>query len=251
MLFDHAQDVIGSESVDVMNYLQVAAIMNGMNCQPRPVFQGFVAYTPALQRLNEEYFQSPGRPHFVMLSQQATDGRFPGLEDSAALNYVLNNYAPVGRDGRFLLLHQQTAKDLPFQLVHEETLRFGKEVDLRPWASGPLFMTAEITPNLLGRVVQTVYQQQPLSMRILADDGERSYRIVPSMAEQPFLISPVLDTNFDVMNLYSVASPAKNWRASLLSVRHTVRSSSKLRSICDSIPQPDFPWRRDGSRHPA
>ena len=166
LLLDHAKDVIGNESVDVMNYLLLAAVVNEMNYQPRPVIQGFVAYTPALQSLNEEYFRSAGRPHFVMLCQQATDGRFPALEDSAALNYVLNNYVPVARDGRFLILQQRTAEDPAFQLVHEENLRFGEKLDLRPWAHGPLFMSVEITPSLLGRAATFLYQQHPLYMRV-------------------------------------------------------------------------------------
>ena len=151
LLLDHAKDVIGNESVDVMNYLLLAAVVNEMNYQPRPVIQGFVAYTPALQSLNEEYFRSAGRPHFVMLCQQATDGRFPTLEDSAALNYVLNNYVPVARDGRFLILQQRTAEDPAFQLVHEETLRFGEKLDLRPWAHGPLFMSVDDRSQLAGK----------------------------------------------------------------------------------------------------
>ncbi len=203
LLLDHAQDVVGNESVDVMNYLQLAAVINGMNYQPRPVFQGFVAYTPPLQRLNEDYFQSARRPHYVMLCQQATDGRFPALEDSATLNYVLNNYVPAARDGRFLILRQQTAEDTGLQLVHEQTLHFGERLDLRPWVNGPLFMSVEITPSLLGRAVTILYQLQPLSMRVSRNQEEEQYRFVPSMAERPFLVSPLLNTNFDVMNLYA------------------------------------------------
>ena len=174
-----------------------------MNYQPRPVIQGFVAYTPALQSLNEEYFRSAGRPHFVMLCQQATDGRFPTLEDSAALNYVLNNYVPVARDGRFLILQQRTAEDPAFQLVHEETLHFGEKLDLRPWAHGPLFMSVAIAPSLLGRAVTFLYQQHPLYMRVSRGQVEERYRIVPSMAERPFLVNPLLNSNYDVMNLYA------------------------------------------------
>ena len=151
LILDRAKDVIGNESVDVMNYLLLAPVVNDLNYQPRPVIQGFVAYTPALQSLNEEYFRSAGRPHYVMLCQEATDGRFPALEDSAALNYVLNNYVPVARDGRFLILQQQTAEDPAFQLVHEENLRFGEKLDLRSWGHGPLFMSVTITPNLAGK----------------------------------------------------------------------------------------------------
>ena len=203
LLLDHAKDVVGNESVDVMNYLLLAPVVNEMNYQPRPVIQGFVAYTPALQNLNREYFRCAARPHYVMLCQQATDGRFPALEDSAALNYVLNNYVPVARDGRFLILQQQTAEDPAFQLVHEVTMRFGEKLDLRPWADGPLFMSVEINSSLLGKAAALLYQQHPLYMRVSRNQQEDRYRIVPSMAEQPFLVSPLLDTNYDVVNLYA------------------------------------------------
>jgi hypothetical protein len=208
LLLDHAKDVIGNQSVDVMNYLLLAGLVNEMNYQPRPVIQGFVAYTPALQSLNEEYFRSAGRAHFVMLCQQATDGRFPALEDSAALNYVLNNYIPVARDGRFLILQQRTTDDLKFQLVHEESLRFGEKLDLRPWRQGPLFMSVGIAPTMLGRAATFLYQQHPLYMRILGGQGEERYRIVSSMAERPFLVNLLLNSNYDVMNLYA-AYPGK------------------------------------------
>jgi hypothetical protein len=203
LLLDRAKDVIGNDSVDVMNYLLLAAVVNEMNYQPRPVIQGFAAYTPALQSLNEEYFQSSGRPHFVLLSQQATDSRFPALEDSAALNYVLNNYVPVARDGRFLVLQQRTAEDLAFQLVHEESLHFGEKLDLRPWAQGPLFLSVVVAPSLLGRATTFLYQQHPLYMRVARGQAEERYRIVPSMAELPFLVNPLLNSNYDVMNLYA------------------------------------------------
>jgi len=208
LLLDHAEDVIGNQSVDVMNYLLLTPVVNAMNYLPRPVIQGFVAYTPALQSLNEEYFRGAGRVHFVMLCQQATDGRFPTLEDSAALNYVLNNYVPVARDGHFLILQQQTAEDTAFHLVHEESLRFGEKLDLRPWAQGPLFMSVGIIPTMLGRAVTFLYQQHPLYMRISTCQGEGRFRIVPSMTQRPFLVNPLLNSNYDVMNLFA-AYPGK------------------------------------------
>jgi hypothetical protein len=203
LLLDHAKDVIGSESVDVMNYLALAAVVNEMDYRPRPVIQGFVAYTPALQILNEEYFRGEGRPRFVMLCQQATDGRFPTLEDSAALNYVLNNYVPVARDGPFLILQQRTKEVPAFQLVHEQILHFDEKLDLTPWAHAPLFMSVSIAPRLLGRAVTFLYQQRPLYARVSRDDVQERYRIVPSMAVRPFLLNPLLNSNYDVMKLYA------------------------------------------------
>ena len=203
MTLDRAKDVIGNESVDVLNYLALAPIINGMNYRPRPVFQGFVAYTPALQNLNEQYFRSADRPHFILLSQEATDGRFPTLEDSAALNYVLNNYVPVARDGPFLVLQQRTKVNPVFQLVHEQTLHFGETLDLRSWAGAPLFMSVSIRPTLLGRAVALVYQQEPLVMRVARGGPWEDYRVVPSMAVQPFLVNPVLNANHDLLSFYA------------------------------------------------
>jgi len=203
LLLDHAQDVIGNESVDVMNYLLLGAVANRLNYRPRPVIQGFVAYTPTLQNLNAEYFRDPRRPQFLMLCQEATDGRFPTLEDSAAMNYVLNNYIPVARDGRYLILHQQTAEAPAFQLVHEQSLRFGEKLDLRPWTRGPLFMSVRITPGLLGRAVTFLYQSPPLFIRVSRNQEEERYRLVPSMAEQPFLVNPLLNSNYDVLNFFA------------------------------------------------
>jgi hypothetical protein len=200
---DRAKDLVGNQSVDVMNYLALAAVINGMNYRPRPVFQGFVAYTPALQRLNAAYFRSDERPHFVMLCQQATDGRFPALEDSAALNYVLNNYVPVARDGPFLILQQRTSEDPALQLVGEQSLRFGEKLDLARWSGAPLFMSVSIRPSAFGRAVTFFYQQEPLFMQVARGGAPERYRIVPSMATQPFLVSPVLNSNYDALSLYA------------------------------------------------
>jgi hypothetical protein len=211
LMLDHAKDLIGNQSVDVMNYLALAAVANEMNYRPRPVFQGNQTYTPALQIRNEGYFQSEDRPHFVMLCQQATDGRFPTLEDSAAFNYVLNNYVPVGQDGPFLILQQRTKEVPTFQLVHDETLRFGDTMDLRPWANAPLFMAISIVPSLLGRAATFLYQQEALYLRLERDGAPERYRIVPSMAAQPFLVNPLLDRTSDVLGLYlSLRRPHTN-----------------------------------------
>jgi hypothetical protein len=203
LMLDHAKDVIGSESVDAMNYLLLAPIANSMNYQPRPIIQGFVAYTPALQQLNAGHFLGAARPHFVLLCHEATDGRFPTLEDSVALNYVLNNYIPVAWDGRFLVLKQKTAIAPSFRLVLQKELHFGEWLDVSRWSEEPLFMSAAINPSVWERLDSLLYQPEPLYMRAVRAGVEERYRIVSSMVERPFLVNPLLTGNFDVMNLYA------------------------------------------------
>jgi hypothetical protein len=199
---------VGDESVDVFNFLQWAALANGMNYHPRPMFQGCTAYTPYLQGLNEAYFRSSNPPHFVLFNQQTIDERFPTLDDSAALNYVLNNYVPVARDGAFLILRHATTEEISFQLVHEQILRFGEELDVSPWARAPLFMSASMPPSLFGRFIALAYQSRPLYIRVVRPSAQERYRFVPIMAERPFLLSPLLQNNDDVLDLYG-AFPGK------------------------------------------
>lgn len=202
-----AKAAIGNGTVDVMNFLQWAALANRMNYRPRPVIQGYAAFTPELQELDAAYFRSPDRPDFVLLSQGCVDGKFPTLEDSAALNYVLANYEPILRDGDFLVMRQARTEDLHFQLVHEQTLRFGEKLDVSQWTRGPLFMSVSIQPSLLGRALGFIYQRPPMYIRIFRGTNQTRYRFVPEMAELPFLLSPALDNNDDVLKLYT-AHPA-------------------------------------------
>lgn len=197
-----AKAEIGNEPVDVMGNLQWAALANELNYRPRPIIQGDTAYTPYLQDLDEAHFRSPGRPPFVLLCQQAIDGLFPTLDDSAALNYVLNNYAPIARDGDFLVLRQTMGEDLSFRLVHEQTLQYGEKLDLSQWAREPLFMSISAQPSLLGRVMAFVFQPLPPIILVSSGTSQERYHFVPVMSERPFLLSPVLRTNLNVLNLY-------------------------------------------------
>ena len=68
------EDVIGSESVDVMNYL-LLAMVNGLNYRPRPIIRDSWHIHRRFRASMRSTSAAPGRPHFVMLCQQTTDGR--------------------------------------------------------------------------------------------------------------------------------------------------------------------------------
>ena len=46
--------VVAGRTVDVFGYRQGIAILNGLNYVPRPIFQGYSAYTPSLIELNTQ-----------------------------------------------------------------------------------------------------------------------------------------------------------------------------------------------------
>ena len=60
-------------------------------------------------------------------------------------------------------------------------------------------MSVTITPTLLGRAATLLYQPHPLYMRVAMEQVDERYRIVLSMAERPFLVNPLLNSNYDVI----------------------------------------------------
>jgi hypothetical protein len=198
--------IVGNEPIDVLNYLQWAALASGLNYRPRPVFQGFLAYTPYLQRLNREYFEKPSRRPYVLFNQETIDNRFPTIDDSAAFNYVLNNYVPIARDGPFLLLRPNTKEKLDLEVIHEQTLRFGEVLDLTRWNEDPIFMTVTMRSTLFGKIVKLCVQQPPLYMNVETGNKRAQYRFVPVMGQLPFLLNPLINKTDDLLDLYARSS---------------------------------------------
>jgi hypothetical protein len=198
-----ARELIGKDRVDVVNYLQWAAIANGLTYRPRPVIQSYSAYNPYLQELNLSYYRSEQRPPYLLLRMETIDGRFPTLDDAIALPYILNNYQLVARDGYFLVLRDSGRKsgNVRRKIIHEKTLAFGDHLDLKPWTESPVLMRVSIRPTFFGRVIKFLFQAPELILYIRTGEKERRYRFIPAMAKRGFLLSPVLDTNEDVINL--------------------------------------------------
>lgn len=96
--------VVGHAPVDIWSYEQSVLLLNHLNFHPRPVFQGYKAYTPALRALNPRFFRSDAAPPFLIFKLQTIDNRHPLLDDSAALLEILRRYRPVLAEKGYLLL---------------------------------------------------------------------------------------------------------------------------------------------------
>src|SRR5262249_26589607 len=94
-------------AVDVMSFEQAAVLLNRLNWHPRPMFQGYGAYTSSLLALNAHYFARETAPEFILFKLQTIDGRYPLLDDAQALLQVIHRYRPVLAERSFLLLQKQ------------------------------------------------------------------------------------------------------------------------------------------------
>lgn len=198
-----ARAIAGKAPVDVVNYTQAAALANDLNYRPRPVIQGYIAYTPYLQELNLSFYRSEKRPQFLLFNMETIDGRFPTLDDAPLLSYILNNYKPVAKDGEFLVLQAPAIPREPeLTLIKEQTIAFGDSMEIPPYNDKLLIMQVEVRPTFFGRMVRFLFQSPVLTLNTKMNGRADTYRFVPAMAERGFIVSPLLLTNNDVLHYF-------------------------------------------------
>jgi len=199
-----ARSLIGNGTVDVINFQQWAAILNHLNYHPRPVIQGYSAYTDYLEALNRSFFEGSRRPQFLLFNLETIDNRFPTLDDAATLPLILLNYKIIGSEKDFLIMQENGAEHRPLRLklIHEQVVGFGELLDMAPYTDKILVMRADIRPTLWGKLVGFLYHAPIVSMDIMAGGTRFNKRIVPGMASGGFLLNPVLLDNEDVAGFY-------------------------------------------------
>ena len=85
-------ELIGDDTVHIDPQDTSLAVLTGMNWQPVPVFQSYVAYTPHLDRLNADAIVESGPTWILRQPDRAIDGRNPAWESPLYQLAVLCNY---------------------------------------------------------------------------------------------------------------------------------------------------------------
>ena len=84
--------MIGSQTIDVLNFSQDEVLREHLNYRPRPVFQSYSAYTPALLRRNLQFYEKKKAPRFIFARLQSVDERYPAQDDSLLLEELPRRY---------------------------------------------------------------------------------------------------------------------------------------------------------------
>lgn len=203
--------VVGDRSVDVISYRQGIAILNGLNYVPRPVFQGYSAYTPSLIELNTKHYQSLRRPQFVIAKLETIDDRFPTLDDSGVLLELLYHYQPIlNENGWHLWEAKRDIGAINRRLIESFSGKLGQVVPIPDNAS--IWVELELKQTRWGRIAAFLYKSVPILITLEDDAGLRSrYRIIPSMTGNGWLLNPVL-TNDDQLVLAAKGAPLQRYK---------------------------------------
>ena len=197
---------VGTGTVDVIDYRQSAALLNGLNYTPRPVIQSYTAYTPGLAGCNLRFYQSPQQPDFILWNSDRIDNRFPTLDDNFLWESWYGHYTPSVHEGDYWLLKKSSDKPLELPVrspLLERTLKLGETLTLPKESSSPLGALVEVNESLGGRVRSIVYKPALINLVTTEADGiKRSWRFIPSIAKGGFLLSPFAVTDREFVSLF-------------------------------------------------
>jgi hypothetical protein len=191
-------------TTDIYSYNQSYLIASGNTWSPRPIFQSYSVYTPALAEINRNHLQGSQAPDNIIFKVEPIDGRLPLLEDGASWPVLMANYQPTRIANDFLFLQKKgnsRASEEPLKLTSEKH-RFGENVNL-PQSSQAVFARIEIKPTILGRLASIFYKPSQLHITIELNNGlKKQYRLIAGMAKSGFVISPLIENTAEFGMLY-------------------------------------------------
>jgi hypothetical protein len=199
---ERTRKAVGTDTVDVLSHFQGVALLNGLNLSPRPVPQGYSAYTPRLAALNAAHYESAQAPQWVLQRVKTIDQRFPTLDDADLQLALVRNYAFDFEDGPYLLWHHCTPddRDNAFKPTPGPVrrARLGEVVAIGDVSEQNLWAHLTVHPTLLGRLRSFFYKPAELQLEVTDNTGRtQTFRLLREMAAAGFLLNPVLRDQFD------------------------------------------------------
>jgi len=199
------REIIGDRSVDVLGYEQSGAIFNRFNYQPRPVFQSYTVYTPALAKLNYDHYASDRAPDFALVKMHSLDGRLTSMDDAAVLALLMYRYEYVHTEKTYQLWRKRPgpfdAKAYLPKPLETRTLAIGESWDISAYADQNLWVSIDARPSLLGRLRTFLYKPPVLSLVVEDTNGNRSsYRLPAPMGRAGFILSPLIEDLLGLVN---------------------------------------------------
>lgn len=187
---------VGEATIDMFPPVQSVIFYNNLNYHPRPIFQGYAAYTERALEINGNFYAySQTAPQFIIFNLNVIDNHFPMLEDSSALNIILRDYQPLFFEkGLLLLEHKPRAAEMTAnQPLLTKVVKLGEPIELPPFAANRLFLSLDIQPSLLGQLSTFLFQLPAVVLELKTTEGTfLTYRLIPSISNANFLLNPLL-----------------------------------------------------------
>jgi hypothetical protein len=185
---------IGKETIDVYPWDIGDVIAAGLNYQPRPSMQSYLAYSPYLQQLDLYHWKGPNAPDHVLFQLADIDGRLPTLALGPSIVEILSRYDAAGAVGERIHLRKRASpRAVSAQVQPARPLQLDEWITVPNEPARLTLASIRLKQTLLGSAWAFLDVPPELVIETKLASGEvRQYRFVASMSELGFAISPDL-----------------------------------------------------------
>jgi len=192
-------------SVDAYSYDQAVVLAHQLAFRPRPVFQSYMAYSPRLAYTNAAFLLGADAPEWVLFRVSPIDHGLPALDDALSWPRLMTHYRLAETVGDFALLRRRTppltSRLEPLGRVDTQT---GEAVAVPSAAGGLIWARIAIGSTRRDDLVTALLAAPLTYIGIRRGDGEvRGFRLVPALAREGFLVSPLVEDTADFVRLFS------------------------------------------------
>ena len=237
---------VGDRRVDDFGFEHVRLALNGLNYRPRPMGGGpFNVYTPALMQINRDFLRDPARrPEFYVTRLETIDERLLAQDDGLAFVDLISLYEPMLMEQNHLLLRSRPGAVPPVpRPVAQATFQIGDTVPVPAVRPDELLLARFVVkPSLAGWLRNLLYKAPRLRLALHgpAISEPNSYRLIPVMAESPFLFGPMVENNRDLLELYR--GTASRWPQTFrISTANRLWFNRTIAVEFSAIPRPTVP----------
>lgn len=231
---------VKNETIDVFGYEQGIALLNGLNYTPRPVFQGYSAYTARLIAQNTAFYSSPSAPSYVLLKYQPIDQRYPSLEDAGVLLQLLSNYTPLFDENGYSLWKRVGAPHpITPTVIATKSLLIDELCEVP--ADKSIWLELDVRKSIRGRLRNLFYKPPPVEIRTNDWEGHQlTHRLIPSMSASGFIINPQLNTPRQFLES-AIGGPTSSVRSFFVDVPRESRRYFQRYIVCRMATLPGWP----------
>jgi hypothetical protein len=163
---------IANDPVDIYPWNGHLLIQNLLNFTQRPVFQSYTAYTPYLENLNFDFYNSAKAPEYVFYQYNSIDNRYPLLDESKLNMLILKNYICTDTftfcGNKMLLLKKTNTIKTHLKWVREYETNFNEW--LIPGDS--MYYEVSVSNTWRGKLVSFFYHSPEITLTIKTADGK-------------------------------------------------------------------------------
>lgn len=229
---------IGNATVDVFPWNIQLLLENKLNYLPRPIIQSYSTYTPYLQNLNFEHYNSSKGPKFILYDYASVDERYP-LFDEPKLSLLISYHYEVVEvfdyDNRKILLLQKK-KDTPkitFTKIKEYAMYFDSPIIPKEG----IYYEVYLYHNIKGKMVSVLEHAPEVALEIYSSEGVTKYKTSKMLLEGGLFSSYFIGQTSDFMDLIQLKDSPKKIKAYLIKPLHVNSFKDKIRIIEYKITQ--------------